>query len=136
MPVARVNRMMLSIGNSAEPRPKKVPPTDALTAETTPPRLTGALDIITVVCGVCTIAPPIMVSAITVATTETGVSSPKDRRISRLTASTERPATTTAPLPRRAAARPAPSAASADSNVAGMSSSANAHVDSPRMTTR
>ena len=64
------------------------------------------------------------------------MSVPNDSRTSRLTANTNRPATTTAQLPKRAAARPAQSAASADTSVAGMSRSAKDQVDRSRMMTR
>ena len=119
---------MATIANSDEPSPLKLDPTAALTAETTPPSSGGALDIMTVVCGVCTIAPPTIISAITAPTATIGVSSPNNSRNSRLTASTDRPATRTAQSPTRAATRPAPRAARADNNVAGIIRTATIQV--------
>ena len=61
-------------GEQCRPETVESPPTDAFTADTTPPRWVGALDIMTVACGVCTIAPPTTVSVMTAATAAIGVS--------------------------------------------------------------
>ena len=68
----RVNSAMAETANNADPRPLKVPPDRCLHRRHHAAGWVGALDIMTVACGVSRIAPPTTVSVMTAATAAIG----------------------------------------------------------------